>query len=47
MAERPSRRVRRAVVWVLAVGGVLRWAVPRLLGDERGRDAVRRFNRRC
>jgi deazaflavin-dependent oxidoreductase (nitroreductase family) len=34
------------VVWVLTVFGVLRWVVPRLLGDERGRDAVRRFNRR-
>ena len=46
MAERRSRRVRQAVVWVPAVCGVLRGVVPRLLGNERGRDAVRRFNRR-
>jgi len=46
MAERRSRRARRMVVWVLTVFGVLRWVVPRLLGNERGRDAVRRFNRR-
>ena len=46
MAERRSRRVRRSVVWVLAVCGVLRWLVPKLLGNGRGRDAVRRFNRR-
>ena len=46
MAERRSRRVRRWVVWALAVYGVLRWVVPKLLGSQRGRDAVRRFNRR-
>ena len=46
MAERRSRRLRRAVVWVLAACGVLRWLVPKLLGNGRGRDAVRRFNRR-
>jgi len=46
MAERRSRRLRRAVVWVLAACGVLRWLVPKMLGNGRGRDAVRRFNRR-
>lgn len=41
-----ERRFPRWIVWTLAVYGILRWVVPKLLGDQRGRDAVRRFNRR-
>ena len=46
MAELQSRRFPRWVVWALAVYGILRWVVPKLFGRQRGRDAVRRFNRR-
>ena len=39
-------RLPRWVVGTLAVYGILRWVVPTLVGDQRVRDAVRRFNRR-
>ena len=39
-------RLPRWVVGTLAVYGILRWVVPTLMGDQRVRDAVRRFNRR-
>ncbi len=41
-----ERRFPLWVVGTLAVYGILRWVVPKVFGDQRCRDAVRRFNRR-
>ncbi len=40
------RRALGWIVWSLAAFAILRWAVLRQFGDQAGRDAVRRFNRR-